>query len=101
MASPPIQVQKEFLDRQINVAVNRGDNSYLISSNWWRKLKQKIENESEESTIEPIDNIELIHGFSEFGNLKASLKEGETENYVLVNENTWKTLLSWYGSNIL
>ena len=100
MISPPlIQAQKEFLDRQKDVAVNRGDNSYLISSNWWRKLKQKIENESVDSAIEPIDNFELIHGFSEFGNLRSSLKEGEMENYVLVNENTWKALLSWYYCN--
>jgi ubiquitin carboxyl-terminal hydrolase 4/11/15 len=93
-APPPTQVQKEFLDSQTVIAANLGDKYYLISSSWWNNLKEKIA-ESSNSPIEPINNYELIHGFNEFGNLKTSLKEGV--NYVLVNQLTWKTLVSWYG----
>lgn len=92
--APTIQFQKEFLEKQNTVAAKRGDTFYLIANVWWKKLNEKINGNSIETAIEAINNYELIDGFVEFGKLKTSLREGE--DFVLVNENAWKALLSWY-----
>lgn len=93
--TPEVQ-KREFQDA--NQGTNNmqcGETWYLLESDWYHRFQQFIGLEDPDGMVchpGPIDNSALLDNQ---GDLKKGLLEHD--DYVLITENVWKKLHSWYG----
>ncbi|CAM4618972.1 unnamed protein product [Lepidochelys kempii] len=69
---------------------------YLLENHWYQQWKEYVESGDQNSSSFPghINNSELFEDLESF-RLKERLVE--SEEYVLVPEDVWNKLVSWYG----
>jgi hypothetical protein len=82
---------------------------YLISYKWYKLWKEHVgfDNEDDKTAtpsqtqVEPIDNTDLVNAGASSNDGRPRLKSGlaEDSDYVLVPEQVWNMLHSWYESH--
>nr|XP_032623148.1 ubiquitin carboxyl-terminal hydrolase 11 [Chelonoidis abingdonii] len=86
--------RREVTDGQRGL--RRGERWYLLENHWYQQWKEYVESGDQNSSSFPghINNSELFEDLESF-RLKERLVE--SEEYVLVPEDVWNKLVSWYG----
>ncbi|CAM2110029.1 unnamed protein product [Caretta caretta] len=93
---PGLEAQRREVEAAEQRGLRAGERWYLLENHWYQQWKEYVESGDQNSSSFPghINNSELFEDLESF-RLKERLVE--SEEYVLVPEDVWNKLVSWYG----
>ncbi|XP_038238001.1 ubiquitin carboxyl-terminal hydrolase 11 isoform X1 [Dermochelys coriacea] len=93
---PGLEAQRREVEAAEQRGLRAGERWYLLENHWYQQWKEYVESGDQNSSSFPghINNSELFEDLESF-RLKERLVE--SEEYVLVPEDAWNKLVSWYG----